>query len=74
MVGDGNRRRTGRFARSSRRGAAEAVPAGALLLARRLAEEGRSPEEVRRFLEENFRKLDVDAALAQAFDDAPAST
>jgi hypothetical protein len=66
--------RPGRFARpdgpAQHNGKDGAVPAGALAMARRLADEGHSREEVSAFLDENFRRIDVPAAVAEAFGSA----
>jgi hypothetical protein len=67
--------RPGRFARThgSDHATDGGVPAGALAMAQRLANEGYSREEVSAFLDENFRRIDVPAAVAQAFDGAAVS-
>ena len=46
------------------------MPAGAVLMARRLADEGHTRDEVTEFLAENFRRIDVPAAVDHAFQDA----
>jgi hypothetical protein len=63
-----------RFDRSVEPPPAEDVPAGALLMARRLADEGHTREEVTEFLAENFRRIDVPAAVDHAFQDAPTAS
>ena len=59
-----------RFERSVEPDPAKDVPAGALLMARRLADEGHTRDEVTEFLAENFRRIDVPAAVDHAFQDA----
>ena len=63
-----------RFERSVEPDPAKDVPAGALLLARRMADEGHSRDEVAEFLAENFRRIDVPAAVDHAFQDATAAS
>ena len=63
-----------RFERSVEPDPAKNVPAGALLMARRMADEGHTREEVTEFLAENFRRIDVPAAVDHAFQDASAAS
>jgi len=63
-----------RFERSVDPPPAEDVPAGALLMARRLADEGHTREEVTEFLADNFRRIDVPTAVGHAFQDASAAS
>ncbi len=65
------RRSPRRFERGLEPDPAKDVPAGALLMARRLADEGHTRGEVTEFLAENFRRIDVPAAVDHAFLDAP---
>jgi len=63
-----------RFERSVDPDPGKDIPAGAVLMARRLADEGHTRDEVTEFLAENFRRIDVPAAVDHAFQDAsPAS-
>ena len=55
-------------------GPAKDVPPGALLMARRMADEGHTRDEVAEFLAENFRRIDVPSAVDHAFTDAPAAS
>ena len=48
-----------RFERGLEPGPAKDVPPGALLMARRMADEGHTRDEVAEFLAENFRRIDV---------------
>ncbi|HYI36868.1 MAG TPA: hypothetical protein VEX39_09705 [Thermoleophilaceae bacterium] len=63
-----------RFERSVEPPPADDVPAGALLMARRLADEGHTREEVTEFLADNFRRIDVPTAVGHAFHDASAAS
>ena len=67
------RRSPRRFERSVEPPPADDVPAGALLVARRMADEGHPREEVAEFLDGNFRRIDVSAAVAHAFQDVAAT-
>jgi len=67
------RRSPRRFERSVEPPPSDDVPAGALLLARRMADEGHPREEVAEFLADNFRRIDVPAAVDRAFQDAHAT-
>ena len=67
------RRSPRRFERGVEPDPAKDVPAGAVLMARRLADEGHTREEVTEFLAENFRRIDVPAAVDHAFHDVHAT-
>jgi hypothetical protein len=56
-----------RFERSVEPDPGKDIPAGAVLMARRLADEGHTRDEVTEFLAENFRRIDVPAAVEHAF-------
>ena len=45
-----------------------AIPAGALLIGRRLADEGCPRDEIHDFLSANFRRIDVPATLDRVFE------
>ena len=73
VVPEEPRRSPRRFERSVEPPPADDVPAGALLLARRMADEGHPREEVAEFLADNFRRIDVAGAVDRAFQDAHAT-
>ncbi|HEX5910698.1 MAG TPA: hypothetical protein VFY44_09410 [Thermoleophilaceae bacterium] len=63
-----------RFERSVEPDPGKDIPAGAVLMARRMADEGHTRGEVAEFLAENFRRIDVPAAVDHAFQDASAAS
>jgi len=73
LDGEQPRRSPRRFERDVAPDPAKDVPAGAVLMARRLADEGHTREEVTEFLADNFRRIDVPAAVDHAFQDAAAA-